>query len=81
MNGLISDYIASYRDHHITPEKFREDMSNPEIVLQEDLADFILDCFDRKLLKGVPELGHYDRIQIKKKPPFIPYRDTHERQR
>lgn len=73
MTGLICDYIASYRDGHITADKFREDLSNPEVVLQQDLADFILDTFDRRLLSGIPDAGYYDRIQVKRKPAFIPH--------
>ena len=77
MTGLIIDYIASYRDGHIDADRFREDLSNPEIVLQQDLADFILDAFDRNLLSGLPPLGYYDRIQIRKKPAFIPNTTPH----
>lgn len=71
MTWLIIDYIASYRDNHIDAERFREDLSNPEVVLQQDLADFLLDAFDRNLLSGLPPIGYYDRVQIEKKPAFI----------
>lgn len=71
MTWLIIDYIASYRDGHIEAEKFREDLSNPEVVLQQDLADFILDAFERNLISWLPPIGYYDRIQTKPKPAFI----------
>ena len=71
MTGLIIDYIASYRDGHIDADRFREDLSNPEVVMQQDLADFIMDAFDRNLLSGLPPIGYYDRIQVQKKPAFI----------
>lgn len=77
MTGLIIDYIASYRDGHIEADRFREDLSNPEIVMQQDLADFILDAFDRNLLSGLPPIGYYDRIQVQKKPAFIPNHIPH----
>lgn len=77
MTGLIIDYIASYRDGHISADKFREDVSNPEVVMQQDLADFIMGAFDRNLLSGLPPIGYYDRIQVQKKPAFIPNHIPH----
>lgn len=77
MTGLIIDYIASYRDGHIDADRFREDLSNPEIVEQLDLADFIMDAFDRNLISWLPPIGYYDRIQTKPKPAFIPNNIPH----
>lgn len=74
MTWLIIDYIASYRDGHIDADKFIEDISNPDIILQKDLASFLMEAFDRKLIQWLPPIGYYDRIQLKPKPAFIPWK-------
>ena len=71
MVGRIIDYVASYRDNHISEDKFREDLSNPDLFCQEDLADFILDAFNRRCLVGVPESWYYDVIRTQKKPAVV----------
>lgn len=70
MTWLICDYIASYRDKHITAEQFREAMTDPDVISQQELADFILESFDRNFLGGIPPMGYYDRVTSRVRVPI-----------
>ncbi len=65
MSELIINYLVSYADGIISVDRLREDLSNPDIVLQQDLADALMDLVDRGILRTfLPQEWYYTPIQI-----------------
>ena len=64
MTELITNYLASYADSKISVDKLREDLSNPDIVLQQDLADALMDLVDRGILRSfLPQENYYSPVK------------------